>query len=257
MSRIRCMRFSGRINSPLNSGLKHYSDPTECDPNYCNATNEHLYERLTTFCTIFKGPNMNHSWLRVCFATLRLLLKVSHVILKRFTIIAPLVSFNLPWFVTSIYTLYKYLCVRPQLTMDTAHLLLHAFNYDYWRALGTGGIHTSTPFDSPDRSYHGTHDRTSAPRPIALTPVQSSDHLITRDILSHYLTALAFTVQQSHIDTRYIARFNAFASHNVSFGACVFRRNTFSPAIIWASVYDLNLHFVGGANILSLLLVHQ
>ena len=46
---------------------------------------------------------MNRNCLSPCFATMRLLLKVSHAILQLFTIIARFISFNLPNFVTYIY----------------------------------------------------------------------------------------------------------------------------------------------------------
>lgn len=51
-------------------------------------------------------------------------------------------------------------------------------------------------------------------RPIVLAHVQLSDHLVSRAILSHYLSAVAFIEQQSHIDARYIAIFNAVTSYN-------------------------------------------
>ena len=73
--------------------------------------------------------------------------------------------------------------------------------------------------------------------------VQSYDHLITRAILSHYLATLAFIVQQSHINARPIARFNAFASQNGRFRSCDRCATTFSYAIISATVYDPNLIF--------------
>ena len=73
--------------------------------------------------------------------------------------------------------------------------------------------------------------------------VQSYDHLITRAILSHYLATLAFIVQQSHINARPIARFNAFASQNSRFRSCDRCATTFSYAIISATVYDPNLNF--------------
>ena len=41
MSRIRCMRFSGRIKSLQKSKNAHYYEAIECDPNYRNATHEH------------------------------------------------------------------------------------------------------------------------------------------------------------------------------------------------------------------------
>ena len=73
--------------------------------------------------------------------------------------------------------------------------------------------------------------------------VQSYDHLITRAILSHYLATLAFIVQQSHINARPIARFNAFASQNGRFRSCDRCATTSSYAIISATVYDPNLNF--------------
>ena len=63
------------------------------------------------WCTIYQGRMMNRSCLCFCFATMRLLLNVSHVILQRFTIIARFISFNLPCFATTIYTLYKHISV--------------------------------------------------------------------------------------------------------------------------------------------------
>ena len=82
-----------------------------------------------------------------------------------------------------------------------------------------------------------------AARPIAMAHVQSYDHLITRAILSHYLATLAFIVQQSHINARPIARFNAFTSQNGRFRSCDRCATTFSFAIISATVYDPNLNF--------------
>ena len=73
--------------------------------------------------------------------------------------------------------------------------------------------------------------------------VQSYDHLITRAILSHYLATLAFIVQQSHINARPIARFNAFASQNGRFRSCDRCATTLSYAIISATDYDPNLNF--------------
>ena len=40
LSRIRCMRFSGRIKSLQNSEHAHYSDAIECNLNYRNATHK-------------------------------------------------------------------------------------------------------------------------------------------------------------------------------------------------------------------------
>lgn len=72
--------------------------------------------------------------------------------------------------------------------------------------------------------------------------LQSSNHLITCTTLSHYIPILAYIVQQLYIDARYIARFNAFASHNCRFRLYEFCTNTFLYAIISATVYDQNLN---------------
>lgn len=53
-SHSHCMRFCGRIKSLKNCGHVHYSDVTECNPNYCNAAHKHWYECLTTFCVLAK-----------------------------------------------------------------------------------------------------------------------------------------------------------------------------------------------------------
>lgn len=193
MSRIRCLVFVACVLVVASSLLKIVDVHTiQTRPNATQIiTMQHtnismnILQRFVLsqeWSTIFKGRKMNRSCLCACFATLRLLLNVSHVILERFTIIARFISFNLQWFAISIYTLYKHLCFRPQLTMDTSE---------------TGGIYT--PSDSHDNSYHGTHDRTCASRPIALARVQSFDHLITRATVSHYLTTLASILQQSYI----------------------------------------------------------
>lgn len=52
-----------------------------------------------------------------------------------------------------------------------------------------------------------------------------------------------FILQQSHIDAKYIAGFNAFASHNICFRSCEFSTNTFSYAIFSAILYYSNLNF--------------
>lgn len=99
--------------------------------------------------------------------------------------------------------------------------------------------------DSNDHSYH------YSPNCICIrSVVRSPDHL--RDPIA-YLTPLAFILQQSYIDVRYIASFNEFASHTVCFGYCEFRTNTFPYAII----SQQSKSFVGCKNILSLLLVCQ
>ena len=76
---------------------------------------KHSYERLVyskEWCTIFKGRKMNRSCLCVCFATVKLLLNVSDVILQCFTINAQFIRVNLPCFVSNICTLYKHLFFR-------------------------------------------------------------------------------------------------------------------------------------------------
>lgn len=67
------------------------------------------------------------------------------------------------------------------------HLLI--FNYVYRRASDKCGIYTPLT-----RTSIRTMERMIARAPH----VQSSDHLITRAILSHYLTTLAFVLQHSH-----------------------------------------------------------
>lgn len=50
--------------------------------------------------------------------------------------------------------------------------------------------------------------------PMAMAPVHSSEHLITRAILSPNLITITFSVQELHIDARHTARFKTFASYN-------------------------------------------
>lgn len=57
-----------------------------------------------------------------------------------------------------------------------------------------------------------------------------------RAIPSNYLTTPAFNVQQSHIESKYIERYNAFTSHNNRSETCVFRKSIFPNAIILATV---------------------
>lgn len=78
---------------------------------------------------------------------------------------------------------------------------------------------------------------------IALSHVQSFDHLITCAILSYiYLTILTFTAQHSQIYSRDTAKLNAFASHNDRFRSSEFCTSIFFH-IISAAVYDPNLTF--------------
>lgn len=78
---------------------------------------------------------------------------------------------------------------------------------------------------------------------IALSHVQSFDHLITCAILSYmYLTILTFTAQHSQIYTRDTAKLNAFASLNDRFISSEFCTSIFFH-IISETVYDPNLTF--------------
>lgn len=71
--------------------------------------------------------------------------------------------------------------------------------------------------------------RKSTVRPIVLSHVHSSDHLITTHaILSNFFTTFDLIVQKLHIYTR----FNAFLSHNCSFRSCKFRTNVFLLSLI-------------------------
>lgn len=94
---------------------------------------------------------------------------------------------------------------------------------------------------------------------IAKSPhVQSHWRTINRSITCSlarsYLTTPSFTVQHSHIYTRYIAKLHAFASHNERFRSIAFCTNNF---LIWnhfGNSISPNLNF---SNILSLLLVRK
>lgn len=66
------------------------TQPTVTQINAVQCTNE----GLTTFCVFAK---VIHDCLCLCFATIRLLVNVSHVILQLFATIVRLITFNLPW----------------------------------------------------------------------------------------------------------------------------------------------------------------
>lgn len=68
---------------------------------------------------------------------------------------------------------------------------------------------------------------------IALAHVKSSNHLVSRAMLSHYLTTLLFIVLESLIDAGYFAR---FTSHNGRSRSCELRTITFSHAITSATI---------------------
>ena len=109
------------------------------------------------------------------------------------------------------------------------------------------------PSDSLEHLYHRTQDRTSTPRAITSTHVQSSDHLINCAILLHYFTTLAFIVQQSYIDARYITRFNVFALHNGRLDRANFVRIFFHMQLFWhqftiqTKIYRSHEYFVASA----------
>lgn len=103
MYRIRCMRFSGCIKSRQNSRLAHNSDATECDQN--SAIQRTII--IQTSCKVLCTRKSDAGFLKVvclcmCFATMRLSLNVSLLILQHCTIIARFISFCLPYFSTTI-----------------------------------------------------------------------------------------------------------------------------------------------------------
>lgn len=61
--RIRCMRFSARINSPGNCGHAHYSDATKCDPNHHSATPHKTLVR--TFFNVLYNRKSDARFLKV------------------------------------------------------------------------------------------------------------------------------------------------------------------------------------------------
>ncbi len=57
-----------------------------------------------------------------------------------------------------------------------------------------------------EHTHDGFHDRMFIIRPIILTHGPSTNHLITRTMLSLHRTTLAFVAQRTHQDVRHIAR---------------------------------------------------
>ena len=110
--------------------------------------------------------------------------------------------------------------LRAQVQIQQRHMgvlaLLICYYFCQLKRVGHGR-YIYTPNEWNEHSYDRTQDCTSTARPIAMAHVQSYDHLITRAILSHCLATLVFIVQQSHINARPIARYNAFASQNGRF----------------------------------------
>lgn len=80
-----------------------------------------------------------------------------------------------------------------------------------------------------------------------------------RKIQSVYIAqTLAFIVEQSNINARYIARFKVFTSHDGRSESCKFR--TFSSTFLYLIIWQLltkHIYFFGRTNMSSLLLVRQ
>lgn len=88
------MRFCGRIKSPQKCGHANFSEATEVQIIEMQRKNINT-NVLQHLCTrIFKCRKINHSYLCVCCATIRLLLNLSNGILQRFTIIARFIGFS-------------------------------------------------------------------------------------------------------------------------------------------------------------------
>lgn len=71
-----------------------------------------------------------------------------------------------------------------------------------------------------------------------------SNHLIFLLILLLNFSILTIIVQQSRKDARHITRLSVFELHNSCFRSSTFYTDTFSYAIILATVYDPHLHFL-------------
>lgn len=92
---------------------------------------------------------------------------------------------------------------------------------------------------------------------MALTHVQSFDHLITCAILSYmYVTILTFTAQHSQIYTRDTAKLNAFASLNDRLRSSEFCTSIFFSYHFGNSIRSKS-HFFDCTDIVSPLLVRQ
>lgn len=235
ISRIRCICCSCHIKSPQNRGLSHHSDATNYDLNCNSATHKHLYERLTAFCTIYKGPKMNRSWLFVCFATLRLLQCFTC------TIFVLLVSFNLSCFAT-ILIILSILSIsvsdhnRPWMLLIVSCIQLCPqksvgncrYEYPLWlsRSLVTWNT--------------WLHERPTSIRMDTRSIVQSPNHsrfyrIIWQNLLSLYNSRMQ--KQDISQDLMCLHR-TTFAFERANFVV----RILFSKAIISATVYDTNLN---------------
>lgn len=166
------------------------------------------------------------------------------------TIIAPLVSFNLPCFATIIIILSSIL----NISVSDHNRFLHSTmsteerrKLSVWIPLLTLPIVCNMEHMIARTPHTQLHGHTFN-RPITLS----------LEILSHYFTKLPFIVQESNADTSYIARSNVFASHNVRFRARKFRsKNTFFTSDYFGNSLRYKSKFVDGTDTFSLLLVHR
>lgn len=71
--------------------------------------------------------------------------------------------------------------------------------------------------------------------------------------LSHYVTTLAFAIQQSHIYEKYIAIFNAYTPNNGFSESCEFRTSAFCMQLFW-QLFTHHSYFLDHTNVLSFLL---
>ncbi len=130
---------------------------------------------------------------------------MSHIILQRSTTVVR----HLP---TSIDTPYKHAIFLDQTWLSRENHGCWCTNTSSWDG-EYAEYQTTTP--NPKLTCDGSHDRTFTIRSVTLTHAPSSDHLITRTILSLYRTTLAFVAQRTHQDARHIARSITYHSlHN-------------------------------------------
>ncbi len=125
---------------------------------------------------------------------------MSHIILQRCTTVAR----HLP---TSMDTAYKQVLFLDQTWLSREnHGCCCANTSSRDGVYPEYQITTTTPKLAYEHTHDGSYDRTFTIRPIILTHGPSTDHLITRTILSLHRTTLAFVAQWTHQDVRHIAR---------------------------------------------------
>lgn len=184
---------------------------------------------------------MNHSWLCVCFATLRLLLKVSYVILQCFTSIAPVVSLNLPCFATIIIIL-SILSISVS-DHNRPWMLLIVFCIQLCPQKSVGNCRYEYPlWLSRSLVTWNTwlHERPTSIRMDTRSIDQSPNHsrfyrIIWQNLLSLYNSRMQ--KQDISQDLMCLHR-TTFAFERANFVV----RILFSKAIISATVYDTNLN---------------